>query len=248
MTTLRQLYEETIVLHGDTNEESYPFDHFVRDAKDWFSYYTSLLIRNAKCNDSLVQRYDFDVLPVQTLTPGMDGYMGEYVLPEGFHHALWFEFDSGDSCPKRLPKEKPADACFCSCNSSQLWDVECNTCKACGNECCPTYAIERGLLVLKWQPSSRGRGYLSYVGAPAISIHADGSEALAINDFMAVLIRLRCIRRYMQSRHGGKYDSYEDKHTMEEIRHFEKALLADVNARCSRGDDEGAKVIPISKT
>lgn len=246
--TFQQLYEETLVLHGDTNEESYPFDHFARDARDWIAYYNSWLIDNAKCLDAFTHRHDFDILPHSTLREGMNGYMGEYLTPEGFHHEIRLEVDTGDGCPQALPKEKPIENKYCCCNDSLAWDAACNLCKKCNTACCPTYAIEGGCIIFKWIPERRGRAYLWYVGMPAISENQEDSlNQLDLNIFFAALVRLRVIRRYEQQRHGGKYDSFEDKHTDEEIGLFEKRLLSDVNKRCS-GGRAGTCVIPISKT
>lgn len=238
---VQELYNDTLDLDANTNDVSYPFKFWKRDAYRALKHYARRARELQSDKDFYVSSERIEIVPHCTVKEGMEGYFGEYSKPSDMAEFIRMEIAT---CGTNWQKAEKEDLNTHSCGSEN-YDELCNNCKICRNPCLPTFDFENDLIVLKWIPQRTGAMKIWYYRTPE-EISDDEQATLDFDEEFADLIPLRCALYYMTVRHEGQYGQLAVAGVAAQIQELERDM--DRAYKRKHGVDDVAIVIPTLKT
>jgi len=197
---VKELYQDTIDLLVDTNEDSYPIDFFIRDLNAVIKLYHPRVLNWDRDYNHYVQAVEIELMPASLLTPGMEGYKGRYTLPDDLYTFVRVEISKDGQCDFKNAKRKDLNE-LAGCDESENYDNCCNKNSVCCGEC-ECYQIENNLLVISSYPTKRGMAKIWYLRKPK-KIKSKNDEIDFIDGFEDIL-GLEAGLRYAR-RHTGQF-------------------------------------------
>ena len=198
--TAEELYNITLDLLTDSNEESYPFDFFVREANAMLKLLHPRVLNWDRDKNEYVQAVNIELVPSALTTPGMEGYKGRYSLPEDLHTLIRVEISKDGKCDFKKATRKDLNE-LAGCDESENYDECCNKNSVCCGEC-ECFQIENNMIIITSYPTKRGLMKIWYLRKPK-PIKNKNDEVDFVKDFEE-LIALKCALRYAR-RHTGQY-------------------------------------------